>query len=170
MPSAQVSLGIKGGEQFKALARKLKEQERGDLQRNLRRNIRQAGKPAEADLKAAVMRVRVTSDKGGAVPPDRSTGLRMRTARAVRTKVTVKGIRVIVDAKKLGPFGNRLPRYLDASIPSMRRWRHPVFGNREVWVEQQGAAWFFVTMQRRAPSFQRAVIDAMKETERELTS
>ena len=75
-----------------------------------------------------------------------------------------------VDAKKLGPHGHSLPRYLDGTIRSYRRWRHPVFGNRDVWTEQSGSAWFFVTMRRRAPTFQREVLRVMADVERELTS
>lgn len=168
---SNVRLGIQGGEQFKELSKKLKAVGEGkELQTRLRRGIRDAAGPAERDLKAAVMRVRVQSDKGGKVRPDRSTGLRARTARAIRTTVTQRGVRVIVDAKKVGPYGASLPRYLDGTIGVYRRWRHPVFGNTDVWTEQSGSAWFFVTMQRRAPAFQREVLKAMDAIERELTS
>lgn len=45
-----------------------------------------------------------------------------------------------------------------------------MFGQPTVWTEQSGSGWFFLTMQRRAPTFQRAVLDAMDDTARELTS
>lgn len=163
-----VQVGIRGGEQFREVSRALRKAGRGDLQKNLRRNIRAAARPVEADLRAAVMRVRVTSDKGGAVRPDLSTGLRARTARAIGTSVTQRGVRIKVNEKKIGPYGRSLPRYLDGTIAKYRRWRHPVFGQETVWVEQQGSAWFFSTIRSRAGTFQRAILAAMDETTRDL--
>lgn len=125
MPSATVTMGIRGGEQFRDLAKTLRAQGRGDLQKNLRRTIKAASKPVENELRSAVMRVQVTSTKGGTARPDLATGLRARTARAIQTSITQRGIRVKVNAAKVGPYGASLPRYLDGSIPGYSRWRHP---------------------------------------------
>lgn len=169
---SQVQLAVRGHEQFRDLSKRLKTAGEGKkLQRRMRAGIRAAARPAEQDLRAAVTRAQVTSTRGGTAAPDRSTELRARIARAVRTSLTQRGIRVIVDANKVDPkYGASLPRYLDGSLPRYRAWRHPVFGS-DAWVEQSsGSAWFFSTMERRAPTFLRAVLDAMDETERDLTS
>lgn len=168
---SQVQLSVRGHEQFRDLSKRLKTAGEGKkLQRRMRSGIRAAARPAEQDLRAAVTRAQVTSTRGGTAAPDRSTELRARIARAIRTSLTQRGIRVVVDANKVGPYGKSLPRYLDGTLPRYRAWRHPVFGS-DVWVEQSsGSAWFFSTMESRAPTFLRAVLDAMDETERDLTS
>lgn len=168
MPVGSVDMSVRGYEQFRDLSKSLKRAGRGDLQRNLRRSIRSAGRPTEVALRSAVMRVQVTSSRRGTARPDVSTGLRARVARAIGTSVTQRGIRIRVDEKKVGPYGRSLPRYLDGSIASYRRWRHPVFGQPTVWTEQSGSAWFFTTIQSRQGTFQRAVLDAMDDTTREL--
>lgn len=168
MPRAGVDLSVKGAEQFRDLSKALRKAGRGDLKRNLTRNIRRAGRPVEADLRAAVMSVQVSSSKGGTARPDTSTGLRARTARAIGTSVTQNGIRLRVNEKKVGPYGRSLPRYLDGSIAKYSRWRHPVFGRPTAWAEQSGSAWFFSTIRSRVGTFRRAVLDAMDDTTREL--
>lgn len=168
MARGSIDMSVRGYEQFRELSKALKQAGAGDLQRNLRRNLRAAGRPTEVALRAAVMRVQVTSSRGGTARPDRSTGLRQRVAAAVGTSVTQNGIRVRVNAAKVGPYGRSLPRYLDGSLARYSRWRHPVFGQPTVWSEQSGSAWFFATVQSRAGTFQRAVLDAMDETTREL--
>lgn len=157
-------------DQVDRLLRRLKEEGRGDLVRRMRRNIRVAGRPVVADLRRAALGVRVTSGRGGSVPPDRSTGLRARVAAAVTISTTKRGVRIRVPAGRVGEHGRSLPRYLDAELNNYKRWRHPVFGHRErPWVEQRGSPYFFVTIRKHYPEFRRAVLAAMDEAGRELT-
>lgn len=115
------------------------------------------------------MRVKVTSSKGGQARPSRSTGLRARTAGAVETKVTRRGVRIQVSAKKFGAYGRTLPKYLDAELISFKQHRHPVFGNRDVWVEQRGQPYFFVTIRHAEAVFHRAVTKRMDRALNDLT-
>jgi hypothetical protein len=169
MPTVRFGLHVEGGEKYKALSRDLRAQGRGDLQRRLRAGIKDAGKPAVADVRASARAVQVTSSKGGHARPDTSTHLRERVAKATTIAVRQKGIRIKVSAKKVGPYGVVLPKYLDASLGRYQRWRHPVFGNRSNWVEQKGQPYFGVTIKRHAQDFRRALLDVMDDVGRELT-
>lgn len=164
-----IEIKVGGIEQFGRLSRDLKRQGRGDLQKQLRNQVRDAGRPVVSDLRAAVRGVQVSSPGGGHQRPDRSTGLRDRVAAATGLSVTQRGVRIKVNEHKVGPYGASLPRYLDASLRRNQRWRHPVFGNRNVWASQQGQPWFFVTMRRHRRDFRAAVLDAMERTVQELS-
>lgn len=172
---AKVSVRVQGGQQLKTLTAQLKASGRVDLQRNLRREIREAGRLVVGQLRGAVMAVKVTSTKGGTTPPVRSTGLRLRTARAVGISTTRKGVKIRVSAQRFGPYGVTLPRYLDADLKRWVRWRHPVFHPGPIGtapprrvVQQKGQPYFFRTIRRNLRRFEQAVLKAMDDTEREL--
>lgn len=178
-------VSVHGAKELQALAKRLKDSGRGDLQKRLRRNIRDAGRPVVSDIRKAVMAVNVTrgndpfrqrTERTGVAPRrstsrwgPRSTGLRARVARSTGISQTRRGIRIRVSEKRFGPYGKSMPRYLDATLARYRRLRHPVFGNRNVWVEHKGQPYFFVSITKRRASFRRAVFAAMDATARDLT-
>lgn len=165
-----IFVAVQGAEQLRDLSRRLKQQGDGRLQRKLRSSIRDAARPAETDLKAAALGVRFTSSKGGKARPDRSTGFRTRLSRAVGTSISGRGtIRLRVSEKRFGAYGRTLPKYSDAELTRYKRLRHPVFGNRENWVQQQGSPWFFTTIRRHRRAFRRAVFEAMDDIADEIT-
>lgn len=156
---------IQGAEEYKRLARRLKEAGRGDLQRKLTREIRREGDPALRAVRRAWLGVDVTSTGGGTVAPDRSTGLRARAAAATRISILGSGIRIRTEGKKVDPvYGQSLTKGLDG----LGRWRHPVFGNRLVWEQQQGQEIFYSTLTRYEAAWRRGVVRAMEETAREI--
>ncbi len=163
MPKLPIFVSVHGANRLKTLSRDLKAAGAGDLRRELRKEIRQAGKPVVADVRRAVMAVNVSSSRGGTARPDRSTGLRARVARATGLSVTARGIRIRVSGRRLGKDA-KLAKYLDASLGRYTRWRHPVFGNRKVWAEQKGQPFFFVTIRKHTKDFRKACFDAMDKT------
>lgn len=181
---ASIIIAAQGAHELKELGRKFKEYDRADLRRLMRKRIKAAGKPVVADLRRAVMGVTITrgndpyirrTEETGVAPRRstdrwgrRSSGLRARTARAIGISQTRKGIRILVSPRKFGDYGVTMPRRLDASIPKYRKLRHPVFGNREVWVEHIGDPWFFVTIYKHRARFEKAVDAAIDEMKREL--
>lgn len=185
MVSANIIISNEGARDLRQLGERIKAAGRDDLRKKMRRNIRDAGKPVVADLRSAVMRVKVTrssdpyqrrAQEAGVTSRrstsrwgTRSTGLRARTARAIGVSQTRKGIRIKVSAARFGDYGVTLPRYLDTEAsPRWKKWRHPVFGNPEVWVEQRGQPWFFTTFSQHRERFVQAVSDAVDEMIREL--
>lgn len=94
----------------------------------------------------------------------RPHGLRESVARATKLQTTVKGVRFVINASQLPESQRSLPRHLD----SPKGWRHPVFGNTDNWVHQEGRPYFAATISRRAPAFRRAALDAIDETNRKI--
>lgn len=177
------------GAQFRALSKKLRKAGATDLRKALRQKISEAGKPVVDEVKQAVRDLHVTSGHGGGTSQRRQytvgrakatakadlekaqerarrrgAGLRETIAAGVRLQITAKGVRIIASAARLPDAQKSLPRHLD----SEKGWRHPVFGNREVWVRQAGGPWFAETIKRRAPAFRQAIVDAMEQTRKTL--
>lgn len=171
MATATLSVPIVGsgqlGDRLQRLSDELEAAGRGDLVRKMRRHIRVAANPVMADLRRAVMHVEVASSKNGMARPHADTQLRARIARAIEVRTTRRGIKLVVNARKVGAYGETLPKYLDATITMYRRWRVRVFG-RDIWVTQYGQPWWFVTITQRAPTIRRAVLQGLDEFAREL--
>lgn len=152
---------VEGQEQYKALARRLKQAGRGDLQRKMTKSIRREGQPALRAVKAAWLRVDVSSSAGGGTA---STGLRRRVSAATRISILGSGIRIRVEPKQVDPaYGKSLTFGLDG----LGRWRHPVYG-RDIWVQQYGEEVFFKTLEPFEARFRAGIQDAMAETAREI--
>lgn len=162
MGNVPILVSVQGAKRLDRLSKNLKQAGRRDLQRELRREIRAEGKPVVTELRRAVMGVDVSSSEGGTAPPDTSTGLRAKVAKATGLSVTAKGIRFRVSGKRLGDFPGAA-KYLEA-VGRYARWRHPVFGNRDAWVEQSGEPWFYPTIRKNAGAFRHACHRAMEKT------
>jgi hypothetical protein len=77
------------------------------------------------------------------------SGLRARVARGVGTKITKSGVQITTSMNEQDEIN--LPAYLD----SQSGWRHPVYGNRHVWVRQMtGGSWFRATIEHGQPMIQ----------------
>lgn len=153
------------GDSWNRTARKLKAQGRGDLQRKLTKAVRKEGQPALAAVREAWMGIEVESSKGGTAPPDRSTQLRARTARATRIQTRQTGIRIAVRAAAVDARYPSLVFYLNGK----GRWRHPVFNRRSApWQSQTGTEVFFPTLIEFAPAWRREIVKAMEEIVREI--
>lgn len=87
------------------------------------------------------------------------SGLREASARAttptIQASAAAVRVRIRVARNKMPADQWRLPKYLNRGT-----WRHPVFGNREVWVAQTAAppGWFDRTMSEHTIDI-RAAID-----------
>lgn len=133
------------GAQFKAAGR-------GDLRRLLLRRIQQEGKPAVAAVQA----------RAGATVPSRGGLAGLVAANVgVRTSLAASGASVRIKPNKARPTSRTL-----AGIDASGTWRHPVHGDRKVWVEQTAAGargYFTRTIDGKATAFRGAVLAAMDE-------
>lgn len=188
MVEVRLSAG-QSGQQFRALAKQLRKAGATDLRKALRQKIAASGAPVVDEVKQAVRDLQVTSTHGGGTgqrrghnvgrakatakvglekarerAARRGAGLRETIAAGVKLQITAKGIRIIASSARLPDNQKSLPRHLD----SEKGWRHPVFGNREVWVRQAGGPWFAETIKPKAPAFRAAVVDAMQEIKKQL--
>jgi hypothetical protein len=128
------------GDAFKALQRNLKAVDRRDLRRELNRGLRDGAKPLIGDARDAA-RSELPSTGGLA---DRVAGKPMSIS------ITQAGVQVRIKG-------------VDAVSTNRGRLRHPVYGNREVWVTQSiKPGWFTDRMRREAPKVRPDLVRAME--------
>lgn len=155
---------IHGQDKYKRLAKALREAGRGDLQRKLTREIRRQGDPALTAVKAAWLGIDVTPPAGDA---GKSTGLRQRVSDATRISILGNGIRIRVEGRRVDPrYGRSLAYYLNGLG---KRWRHPLFGDRDQWYQQQGQEVFFKTLTEYENKWRAGIEKAMEATAREIS-
>lgn len=129
------------------------------LVRGIRRNLRTAAKPA---VDAVRSEVRSIPTKG-----IRSNGVRDAVAQGVGLRISAakSGGSVTISAS---------PRRLPANRKAMARllntpsWRHPVFGNRDEWVEQTSRPYFGSVIYRYRDELRAAVEDALNDAAKAL--
>jgi hypothetical protein len=128
----------------------------------LRKELMDAVKPAVAQAKQKVRSIPAVGLSG-------STGLRRRIARGVRIQASAgKSASLRVVATMPDYDERNLPLALDNPADG---WRHPVFGNRHVWVPQHtGAPWFVSTMEASDDDILRAVSAVLDRAAREVAA
>ena len=119
----------------------------------------------------AAARVAYNYSKGGyrsTRSASRRSGLRDGIARGVRTSVhtsgPTQGLRVLIDPKTLPPDQRSLPYHMDQP----GGWRHPLFGNRSKWVQQQGKPYFRTTLESHSDEYRAAITKVADEIARRL--
>lgn len=128
------------GDALRALQRKLKAMDAKELRRELNKGIREGAKPLVDDARAAA---RANLPREG--------GLAERIAtKPTAISSTATGVRVRV-------------RGSDATSLDRGILRHPVFGNRDVWVTRNiRPGWFTDAMKREAPKVRPHILAAME--------
>jgi hypothetical protein len=121
---------------LKAVSRALRQAANGkELRKQLTRELRSEIAPMVAEVKAAWRAV-----------PSRSARPKLRRALVKATRGQVRltgkeaGIRVRTDGRRMPQGARALPTYAEGT---KRPWRHPVYGNRDVWVSQRPFPRFF---------------------------
>lgn len=137
---------------IKRVARALRQVDAA-LPGELRKQLREAAQPLVARAKA---RVKAIPARGSA-----HSGLRRRIARGVRSEVaTSRNPRVAITVGMADPQEKNLPAFMDRN----EGWRHPVFGNRKVWVHQgTGGSWFMDTMEAGIPGLEKRVTQVLDD-------
>lgn len=156
----RLELSVYGAAQLEQLARRLREA--GDV--TLRRRMMAALRKSGADIADAE---RAAARDLPAVKYE--TGLRVAIADAVtvrtRTSANRAGVRVLVNRSKLPEKKRRLPVLMNKGA-----WRHPVFGNRENWVNQTSdGGWWLRTAEAHVDEAQRRMLDVLRETAAQIT-
>lgn len=140
-----------------ALVRAIRQEEDGKaLRKELAANMRDALRPGAEQAKGSIMGM--VSLTGHPAP-----ALRSSIAKKIRPEVKLggrwSGARVkAFKTKNIRGFPNAPKRTNRAS-----GWRHPVYGNREVWVQQRGKLeWFDRSFTGREGLYKEAVHEAME--------
>jgi hypothetical protein len=146
---------VSTGPEWKRVAAALDAEDKS-LGDKFRREIREAANLLAARAQAAVMRIPTTGLK--------HSGLRGRVAAGVGTKVTASGVEITTSMNDRDEIN--LPAYLD----SQTGWRHPVYGDRDVWVRQEtGGSWFRATIESGRDLVEDRLEDVMDDAARTIS-
>jgi hypothetical protein len=128
--------GMRHGNDLRRISRELRSMDNKEITKRFRKELRAAARPL-----VPVVRKSIRS-----IPSKRSysaDGLRGNLSRAtkleVRTAGRQAGVAIRVDGRKMPSHMKGLPK----AVEGTKRWRHPVFGHREVWVDQPKQPYFF---------------------------
>ncbi|MFC7929174.1 hypothetical protein [Streptomyces cinereoruber] len=166
------SVQITGTGQLITLSRQLRAAGGPPLRRNFQRRIRRAAEPLHRDMQQTIRNLPITSQarkagsRGGSSPTTRP--LRETIAAAVRISVRTSsnpGARVWIDRSALPSDLRGMPSALNEG-----RIRHPVFGNRRRWVQQNTTPlWWDKTVRTHTPRMQAEVARVLGDVRRSLT-
>lgn len=174
---------VEGAARFREAARLCREADRADLRRELVKGMRAAGREILDDQRAEVRGLPVRGErfyrygvkrvvgKDGSTrqvraryrPNTRSTGLRDRVARSLALELKSTGrarVRFVAKPEKMPADERNMPRNLD----NPKGWRHPVYGNTEMWVAQFGGSWFWPPIKRKIRVFRQRMDEAITAT------
>lgn len=131
--------------------------------KRFRKELRTASRPLVPAVRASIRQI-------PSKRPYRADGLRGQMSRAtgVQVKTTGKQASVIirVDGRKMPPKAKAIQSYMEGL---KKPWRHPVYGNREVWVQQEPHPYFYKVMRAAGPRARLAVNRVMDQTSRDIT-
>ena len=128
------------------------------VRRELSKGLREAVKPLVPKARQAVLS-QGTSGRG-------STGLRKAMARSVQVKVDLGlrseriGVRIRLDPTKVK---TRYSKGMPAMYEGVKPWRHPSFGDREKWVQQEPRGFLTEVVTAGRPAVMRDIEKTMQD-------
>lgn len=142
------------------------------LKKELGQAMRAAGKPMLKSVRAGVLATpstRSVRKKKGHVQGELRRNIAKAAKIQVRTGGRGAGVVIRIDPRKMPAGKNNLPGYLDGR-PPFDRWRHPVFGNSDVFVTQRSHPFFLQAIQPHMGEATRQIDEALNKIRRELES
>ncbi|MFJ8153970.1 hypothetical protein [Streptomyces sp. NPDC094468] len=157
-----MSFTVRDSGDMRRIARELGRMDDKELKKRFRKELRKAAAPLVPKVRASIRRIpskqRYTPD-----------GLRGTLARATRLEVKTTGreagVAIRVDGRKMPAHMKSLP----SMVEGKKRWRHPVFGNREVWVDQPKQPYFYNVVRAAGPASRRAVYRVLDGISRDIS-
>ena len=144
-------VSIRGAEDLAKAAKQIKEMGDKTLRRELTRAIREASKPAQAAIRASALEE--LPKRGGLAAKVASS----RVTTKIRTSARTAGVRI------------QATNLHDIAAMNRGRLRHPVFGNKNVWVNQKiKPGWFTDPANATRPVAQQRVRAAMERVQANL--
>jgi hypothetical protein len=139
-----VQFELRDSGDLKRLAKVLRQHANGrEVRKELTDGLRGVLRPIVPQIKAAYL----SGPSGRGKARRKGGSLRSQLARTVRLEVRTSGK---LAGARIRADGRRMPsgmRALPKAYEGVKRFRHPVFGNREVWVAQQSHPTFFPAVQ-----------------------
>lgn len=168
-----ITAQVHGSEELRHVARLLRQADKVGLKRKLGKAIKQAGDPTLRAVKESALGIQTKGiRRPGAKHPFLAT-VGSKGTRAAMANATVLESRINEDNPRIrfAVKNSRLPenlRGMQFKFNSEAVWRHPVMGNREVWVGQTGNPWFWPPIRDRIKLFRSEVDQAIAETVQEI--
>jgi hypothetical protein len=188
MAGREVVIVVTGTEEFRRLARDLKAAGDGRLARKMRARMRKAAAPMLRAAQSNVAALHSAGARGGGTA-DRAafvagrsrrltpsvqrrimhhSGLRAATARATRIETNTgsnPGVRLRTNVGQMPASQRKLPVHMNSG-----KWRHPLYGNREVWVTQtvDPKGWFSNATRDHGHKVRDGAVSVINETLAEL--
>lgn len=154
------------------LQRRLRAAGHENLRASMQRRLRHAAEPLRDDLQSAIRGLDISSQgargrPGGPSPTTRP--LRASIAAAIRISVRTAGnpgARVWLDKGALPPD---LPMSVPNELNEKGKVRHPVYGNRRRWVQQNATPmWWDSTVREGRPRMDREAARVLDDVRRRL--
>lgn len=134
---------------LKAISKALRHHADGKrLRKELTDELRAAARPLVPKVKAAWLAApefQGRRGRGRAAQPDLRKRLADATWLQVRLTGKEAGVRIRSDGRRMPDRMKALPGYAEGI--RRRPWRHPVYGNRDVWVNQRPFPRFYAAVQ-----------------------
>jgi len=128
---------IVGGQHLAEIVKALEAVGNGELASELKSALRKASRPMVPKVRQAIDRI--PSNHDGTLRGE----MKKATHVQFRSSGREAGITVRVDGRRMPAHKRTLPAYMEGTKP---RWRHPVYGNPEVWVQQPDKSFFYKTV------------------------
>jgi hypothetical protein len=145
-----MTIRLQDGGDLRRVSRELRRMDSPEVKKRFRKELRAAAAPLVPRVRSSIRSI--PSSRG--YSPD---GLRGSMARATRLEVKTvgkqAGVAIRVDGRKMPSHMKSLP----AMVEGKKRWRHPVYGNRENWVTQTPHPYFYSSLRAAGPASRRAV-------------
>jgi len=137
---------------LRQISRALRAEEDGkELRKELTKSMREALKPGAVRAKSGIMSM-------GSATPHGGPALKSSIARKIRPEVRISGR---FPGAKIKAFKTPNVRGFAQAAKRTNRasgWRHPVYGNREVWAQQHGKTkWFDHAFEGQRNHYKQAV-------------
>ena len=131
---------VRTSRDLRRIAGELRRMDDKRLKAEFRKELRAAAKPMVPAVRQAIQQI-------PSKQPARPDGLRSLMSKAVKLEVKTTGrqagVRIRVDGRRMPAHMRALQSYMEGT---KKPWRHPVFGNREVWVKQDPRPYFYKTV------------------------
>jgi hypothetical protein len=141
------------GPELKRITLELRRMNQREILKRFRKDLRKAAAPLVPAVRQSIRQI---PSKRGYTAQGLRGQLSRATALEVKTSGRQAGVAIRVDGRKMPTHMKALPAYMEGT---KRPWRHPVYGNRNAWVNQQPPHPYFYKVMRTAGPAARAVVD-----------
>ena len=154
---------LRRGRDLTRIVRELRAMDDKEVLKRFRKELRQAAKPLVPAVRASIRQI-------PSKRPYRADGLRGQMSRATGLQIKTTGKQasavIRVDGRKMPNRAKAVQSYMEGVKP---RWRHPVYGRRTVWVQQEPHPYFYKVMRTAGPRARLAVNRVMDQISRDIT-